>query len=157
MRTFSKIVVTLCAIFLGTMATEAQTLELFKQRLSEPKIDTLSGRVATVKANEDISAANVLRECRTISANWKFTGWRVCIFSDNSPEARSEARAAINNFEQHFAGIPIYDEYASPYFRVSVGNCTTTEEAIILLERVRHQFPKAFVKQEELTISDLLK
>ena len=40
--------------------------------------------------------------------------------------------------------------YDIPYFKVSVGNCLTPEEAIILKERVSATFPKAFVKREEL-------
>ncbi len=67
------------------------------------------------------------------------------------------AFAAIRTFEENFPDIPLYNGYESPYFRVSVGNCTTSEEAIILLERVRSHFPKAFVKQEQLSLADLLK
>ena len=36
--------------------------------------------------------------------------------------------------------------YENPYFRVTVGNCLTLEEAIILKGRVSGTFPKAFPK-----------
>jgi hypothetical protein len=46
--------------------------------------------------------------------------------------------------------------YENPYFKVTVGNCLTEEEAIILKGRILSTFPKAFVKNEEFSIADLL-
>ena len=46
--------------------------------------------------------------------------------------------------------------YENPYFKVSVGNCLTAEEAIILKGRVSASFPKAFLKNEEIAVSDLV-
>ena len=46
--------------------------------------------------------------------------------------------------------------YENPYFKVAVGDCLTTEEAIILKGRVSSAFPKAFVKNETLSSADLL-
>ena len=60
-------------------------------------------------------------------------------------------------FTENFPDIPLYMVYENPYFRVTVGNCLTIEEAIILKGRLATLFPKAFPKSEELTLSDLLK
>ena len=135
----------------------AQSPEAFKERLAQPAIHAESGRTAVVTLHEEPEAAEALRLSQPQSTRLQFKGWRVCIFSDNTAEARAGALAAIKTAEEQFPDIPIYDSYASPYFRVSAGNCTSTEEAIILLERVRPHFPKAFVKQEQLSIADLLK
>ena len=45
----------------------------------------------------------------------------------------------------------------NPYFTVTAGDCVTAEEAIILMGRVRGVFPKAFLKNEELSVADLVK
>ncbi len=136
---------------------QAQQLKQFKEQLAKPVIDSVSLRMASVHASEEPAAADVLAQIERSNTRSRFQGWRVCIFSDNTAEARSKAHAAMESFREHFAEIPLYNEYASPYFRVSVGNCTTAEEAIILLNRVNKIFPKAFIKQESLTMSDLLK
>ncbi len=47
--------------------------------------------------------------------------------------------------------------YNAPYFTVTAGDCVTAEEAIILMGRVRGVFPKAFLKNEELSVADLVK
>ena len=141
----------------GLYEAEAQNLGSFKLSLAEPSIDTLSGRTATVTLTEDPQARAALAQSPRLGAKWRVSGWRICIFSDNAADARSRAHEAIARFEEHYPSTPIYDEYASPYFRVSVGNCLTSEEAIILLQQVKPHFPKAFIKQEQLSLSDLLK
>ncbi len=76
-----------------------------------------------------------------------YKGHRVCIFFDNGPDARNGAIEAKKLFEETFPGIKVYMVYESPWFSVSVGNCLTTEEAIILKGRVSATFPKAFLKK----------
>lgn len=71
------------------------------------------------------------------------------------PGGREGAFAARKLFEETFPGVKVCMGYDIPYFKVSVGNCLTTEEAIILKERVSATFPKAFVKSEELSAADL--
>lgn len=139
------------------LTAEAQNLSTFKGELARPKIDSLTGRSATVTLQEDPYATAALSQLRPLGAKWRVAGWRICIFSENSADARTRAHEAITLFEEHFPNTPLYDQYASPYFRVSVGNCLTSEEAIILLEQVKPHFPKAFIKLEQLSLADLLK
>ncbi len=155
MRTTTQLLLTLAALWIG-FSGSAQSLERFKQQLAVPQSDSL-GRTARVMVSEDPSAAEAVQRLQNQSSRQRFQGWRICIFSDNTPDAREGARKAMSLFREHFGGIPLYDQYASPYFRVSVGNCTTPEEAIILLERVKPLFPKAFVKQEQITLGHLLR
>lgn len=149
---------TLLVVLAGTAihSASAQNLEQFRASLALPVTDTISLRTASVNLYEEPSATEALERSRQQQNKLRFQGWRVCIYSDNTPQAREGARQAKELFQQHFEQIPIYDQYASPYFRVSVGNCTTPEEAIILLKQVDDLFPKAFVKQENLTLADLI-
>lgn len=94
--------------------------------------------------------------CRTRRAAAAVAGYRVCIFSDNGPEAREGAFEAKKLFEETFPDVKVYMGYENPYFKVSVGNCLTAEEAIILKGRVSATFPKAFLKNEEIAVSDLV-
>jgi hypothetical protein len=48
-----------------------------------------------------------------------------------------------------------YVTYDNPYFKVTAGNCTTQEEALILLERVKPSFPKAFIMRENISMEEL--
>ena len=136
------ILMLLCA----AVSLRAQSLDAFKQRLAEPVAGTAFFGRAQVTVAEAVRAGQQLR----------VRGFRVCIFSDNGPEARNGAFAAQKLFEETYPGVKVYMDYKIPYFVVSVGDCLSNEEAVILKGRVTGTFPKAFLKNEEFPISNLL-
>ena len=87
----------------------------------------------------------------------RFKGYRIGIFFDNGAEARANALAAKQTFRTAFPDIPVYLVYENPYFKVSAGNCVTSEEAIVLLGKIRSQFPEAYLMREDLTVADLIR
>ena len=141
-------------LVLLTPAAGAQTLERFKQRLAEPA----GPHGARITATEYSEAAAAVARIANPGSNARKTvrGYRVCIFFDNSPNARAEATEAKKQFEERYDDTQVYLTYDNPYWRVTAGNCLTAEEAIILKGRVSDTFPKAFVKNEELMLTDLL-
>ena len=80
-------------------------------------------------------------------------GYRVRIFLDNGQNARASANGAIARFREIYPDIPAYLSYENPYFKVTVGNCLTSEEAIILLGKIRDAFDRAFLVREEISLS----
>lgn len=143
-------------LVLGSFNSSAQSIEKFKTRLQTPQADTISGRSAVVTIREDSAARAALEQGEKLPKRSRFKGWRVCIYSGNSATARSEAAAASAKFKQHFEQTSVTMKYENPYFRVTVGNCATAEEAAILLERVRSVFPKAYLQQHTIALSELL-
>ena len=135
----------LCA----AVSLRAQSLDAFKQRLAEPVAGTAFFGRAQVTVAEQAEAVRAGQQLRV-------RGFRVCIFSDNGPEARNGAFAAQKLFEETYPGVKVYMDYKIPYFVVSVGDCLSNEEAVILKGRVTGTFPKAFLKNEEFPISNLL-
>lgn len=149
-----KILIFTLTVLLTVVATtlRAQSLGAFKQRLAAP----LSGSDARVAVTEAADAAQAVAQASRNNARQRFRGYRVCIFFDNGQDARAGAAAARSLFESTFPGVRAYMIYENPYFKVSVGNCLTAEEAIILKGRISGVFPKAFLKNEDLTLGDLL-
>ena len=134
----------------------AQSLDAFKERLAAPVASDAAFGTAKVAVTECGDAARAVNEASRAGARLRFPGYRVCIFFDNGQDARAGAIAAKQLFEENYPGIKVYMVYGNPYFKVAVGDCLTTEEAIILKGRVSSAFPKAFVKNETLSIADLL-
>ena len=60
-------------------------------------------------------------------------------------------------FEEAFPEVKVYLSYENPYFKVSAGNCVTSEEAIVLLGKIRTRFPEAYLMREDLTVADLIR
>ena len=77
-------------------------------------------------------------------------GYRVRIFFDNKQTARTESEKTLKKFEQMFPDILAYRTYTNPYFKVTVGDCRTKSEAMVLLGRVKKDFPSAFVVKENI-------
>lgn len=144
------------AIFLfATVAVSAQNLRTFKEHLSSPvKVDSLTTINTTVQITEHDDAAQITGRVvpnRATSVN----GYRIMLFMSNSQTARADAFAACDSLAVRMPSLKTYVTYDNPYFKVTAGNCTTQEEALILLERVKYSFPKAFIMRESIPMNEL--
>lgn len=145
-----RITILLLLIVVSPMAL-AQSLELFRQRLAQG--DPLPARVRVVEWGD---AAAAVQQASQQSGRIRFRGYRVGIFFDNGEFARAKAAAAKAAFEEAYPDVKVYMVYENPYFKVSVGNCVTSEEAIVLLGRIKAHFPGAYLMREEMSVADLV-
>lgn len=148
-----KIKTTVSILFLlsAALTLSAQSSQPVKDRLASG--DGPGGaRIEVVEQGESGSIVKMLESSRK---NTSVNGYRVRIFFDNSQDARTNASSTKSGFEQMFPNIPAYLNYENPYFKVSVGNCLTIDEAIILWGQVKGPFDKAFVIREEIQLSAL--
>lgn len=157
-RRMHRYLLTIVWILSGIAAVSAQSLSGFRESLAQPLsgCDSLGTAPAVVTVSEYGDAGAAVAHASAKSGRLRFKGWRVCIFSDNGQDAREGALEAKQVFREAFPETRVYDVYDTPYFKVTVGDCLTEEEAIILLEHVKPRFPKAFIKQEQLTLANLL-
>lgn len=106
-------------------------------------------------AKVEIHQTDVVKEAmgRHVIANSgrELMGYRVRIFFDNKQTARVESEETLKRFESMYHDVAAYRSYANPYFKVTVGDFRTKSEAFRLLERIRHEFPSAFVVKESIS------
>lgn len=133
---------------------EITSRKSIKEQLAAPaQRDSLTTINETVVISEQGDAATIVEQ--NLNATTKgINGYRIVIFMSNSQTARRDAVAAQENFAALFPQEQSYLSYENPYFKVAVGNCTTQEEAMILLGRLRSTFPKAFIMRENIAISE---
>ena len=142
-----------------TPATEVAPQEVaprksIKERLIAPaQRDSLTVVSQTVQIAEHGDAAAIVSGNLEVAPK-VVNGYRIVIFMSNSQSARRDAVAAQENFSTLFPQERTYLTYENPYFKVAVGNCTTQEEAITLLGRLRHTFPKAFIMRENIEVGE---
>lgn len=151
-----KRLATIATLALFTAAS-AQDIATFKQRLSAPiKVDSLTTINATVQVTEHRDAAQIIA---TTPAKSQMTvsGYRIMLFMSNSQNARTEAFAACDTLAVRLPGVETYVTYDNPYFKVASGNCTSQEEALLLLEKIKPSFPKAFIMRENIPLTELSK
>ncbi len=156
-------IITLVLSLVATLSLSAQNLtpqqditprKNIKERLAAPaQRDSLTIVNETVQVTEQGDAATIVSNNLQV-AQKAVNGYRIVIFMSNSQSARRDAVTAQENFSLLFPQEQSYLSYENPYFKVAVGNCTSQEEAIILLGRLRSSFPKAFIMRENINMGE---
>lgn len=109
-----------------------------------------AGGKADVDINQPTEVAEALRRQVYSNEDRPLNGYRVRIFFDNKQTARVESEETLKRFESLYHDVAAYRTYANPYFKVTVGDFRTKSEAVKLLERIKREFPSAFVVKENI-------
>lgn len=109
------------------------------------------GDVAEVVLHQTDSIYSAMNTHLTDNASRTLSGYRIRIFFDNKQSARVASEEALKKFESLFHDVSAYRSYANPYFKVTVGDFRTKSEAMSYLERIRKDFPSAFVVKENIS------
>lgn len=137
------------ALCLGLSAS-AQSVEQVKRELI--RSSEQQGSVLVIEGegvHEAVKAVEAQRRSREVS------GFRIVIFSDNGQYAGDNADAVLKEFRSLYPRINAYLVYESPYFKVSVGDCLSMEEAQILMAKILGNYPKAFPRRESIALEAL--
>lgn len=87
---------------------------------------------------------------RQVAANAGKTinGFRIRLFFASNRTARDASASVIRRFNEMYPHVQAYRTYASPNFKVTVGNFRTRLEAEAFLRRIKGDFPDAFIVRE---------
>ena len=109
------------------------------------------GGAADVEIFQSDSLMNAMQKHVAANSGRTLSGYRVRIFFDNRQSARVASEETLKRFESLYHDVVAYRTYANPYFKVTVGDFRTKSEAMALLERIRYEFPSAFVVKENIS------
>ena len=109
------------------------------------------GGAADVEIFQSDSLMNAMQKHLAANSGRTLSGYRVRIFFDNRQSARVASEETLKRFENLYHDVVAYRTYANPYFKVTVGDFRTKSEAMALLERIRYEFPSAFVVKENIS------
>jgi hypothetical protein len=110
---------------------------------------------AMVRVRESVSVNGAVSDIEAKSRRKEVDGYRVVIFSDNGQYAGDNAKKVLETFRKNHPHINAYMVYESPYFKVSVGDCLTLEEASHLMAQLDDEYPELFPKREVIKYEDL--
>lgn len=108
------------------------------------------GSKADVKVYQSQAIVDALKKQMASNHSRTISGYRVRIFFDNSQTSRNASEATLARFCASHPGIAAYRSFQSPYFKVTVGDLRTKSEAMELLERIKGEFPSAFIVKENI-------
>ena len=128
----------------------AQSVDAMVESLSRR---TISG--SHVRVVEDSDTRNAVSVVESKQRTKVASGFRIVIYSDNGQYAGDNADNVLTEFKTQYPHINAYLVYESPYFKVSVGDCLSMEEAQILMAKIVGNYPKAFPRRESIALEAL--
>lgn len=110
-----------------------------------------NGDKATVSVNQSREIAHAFASKVEANSFKEVSGYRIRIYFSNAQNAREESMAAVVRFKEKYA-YPVYHSFVNPNFKVTVGDFRSKSEALGLLERVKRDFPSAFIVKENISL-----
>ena len=147
---FTLVAVAFAVVVFGVDDVQAQSIS---KKRSELAARTMDGTMVTV--NESSSVREAVADVESKSRRKEVEGYRVVIFSDNGQYAGDNAKSVLETFRKNHPHINAYMVYESPYFKVSVGDCLTLEEASHLMSQLEGEYRELFPKREVIKFNDL--
>lgn len=147
-----KHLLTALMLMFATAAT-AQNLPTYKRSLQQP--DSIWGSSINLYEATDVTSSFGALAAKPKQS--EVYGYRIEIFTDNSQTARAAAFKTSEEFSAMYPDIPTKVSYDKLYWKVTVGQCATAEEAIALWGKIKQTYPKAFLARETFPIKELNK
>ena len=161
-----KAILILMAVFAATLLSNAQTgSQVDSTYANKAAVDsTLAGKsifqVLGAKSPVAREGKIVIDQSEAISkamsshiarnASRSRTGYRIRIFFDNKQNARTMSEKVANSFKAQHPGVSVYRGYENPYFKVTVGDFRTKEDARKFLNSIKGSYPSGFIVREKI-------
>ena len=84
------------------------------------------------------------------NASRRQSGYRIRIFFDNKQNARVMSEKVAAGFKAQHPGVSVYRDYENPYFKVTVGDFRTKEDARKFLNSIKGSYPSGFIVRERI-------
>ena len=110
--------------------------------------DIFSALPEQVVVRQSPAVRSALNKQVAANAGKTINGFRIRLFFASNRTARDESSSVIRRFNDMYPHVRAYRTYASPNFKVTVGNCRTRLEAEAFLRRIKGDFPDAFIVRE---------
>lgn len=144
------LMVLIMAIVVGVGSAVAQNISTMRSML---EMRSLNGSKITIV--EDQSTQEAVMAVEAVESTGTVLGYRVVLFYDNAQFAQDRAQKILEQFNKEYPEINAYLVYEKPYFKVSVGDCLTSEEALMLRNSIIKSYPSAFTRRDNIKYGEL--
>ena len=110
----------------------------------------VAGREGKVVIDQSQALSSAMNSHIARNSGKRMVGYRVRIFFDNSKDARTRSENIAGGFKSQHPGIAVYREYENPYFKVTVGDFRTKEDARRFLAGIKGAYPSGFIVREKI-------
>lgn len=83
------------------------------------------------------------------------TGYRIRIYSNSGPKAKSEYDQVMAKFSYTYSEVPVYPKFVYPNYKIYVGDFRSESEALKFRKQIELQFTEAFLVQTQINYPKL--
>jgi len=112
--------------------------------------DIYSAMPSNVKINQSWAIRDSLEQHIAQNENSLINGYRIRIFFDNKQNSRTVSEETELRFISLYPGYNTYRSFANPFFKVTIGDFRTKQDANAALREIVTNFPEAFVVKEKI-------
>ena len=77
-------------------------------------------------------------------------GYRIRVFYDNSPQARTKSEAIEQSLKSQFKETGVYRSFESPNYKVLIGNFRSKDEALRIYNALKKTYPTAYIIKDNI-------
>ena len=106
------------------------------------------GSGAQVEQSDAIRQA--LQQYTLDNAQKPISGYRIRVFYDNGPQARTKSEGIAQSLRKQFPEVLVYRSFESPNYKVSIGDFRSKDEALRIFNAIKGSYPTAFIIKESI-------
>lgn len=146
-----RILIILAFLLAGSLCLHAQdSLNVARMDSTLVGKSILSVMGPGAEVNQTAAVRGALMEYIDGNAQKPVTGYRIRVFYDNSPTARTRSEAIEQSISRQFPETGVYRSFESPNYKVTVGDFRTRDEALRIYNALKGTYPTAFIIKENI-------
>ena len=141
----------LCFVLLGAAALRAQ--DSTAVRLVDSTYvgrDILSVMGPGARVNQSSPVKQALQNYVNANAEKSITGYRIRVFYNNEPSARTRSESIEATLKEQYPNIGVYRTFESPNYKVTVGDFRSKDEALGIYNALKGIYPTAYIIKETI-------
>ena len=112
--------------------------------------DILSVIGPGARVNQSVPVKQALQKYISSNAGKTITGYRIRVFYNNEPSARSRSESIEATLKNQYPDIGVYRTFESPNYKVTVGDFRSKDEALGIYNARKGTYPTAYIIKETI-------
>lgn len=109
---------------------------------------TVLGPGAQVYQSAEVKQA--LQDYVKANASKSISGYRIRVYFDNSPQARTRSESIENSLQTLYPEHKVYRSFESPNYKVLLGNFRSKDEALRIFNQLKKTYSTAYIIKDNI-------
>lgn len=147
-----KRIIIILALLAVSLSAHAQLDSLTRASMDTTLVgrDIMTLMGEGIHVNQTSAVRTALNKYIYSNSGKKIQGYRIRVFYDNSPQARTRSESIAAYLRNQFPENGVYRSFESPNYKVTVGDFRTKDEALKIYMSLKGIYPTAFIIKESI-------